>query len=100
MFSTRASFTALRPTATVSISVANNQTIFAKEVGDVIIEGSGGGRVVIPGVLYAPGLSQNLLSLSSLVKSGASIGANTDGMVIRLVVERTKVELLSLDKGR
>ncbi|CAJ2667154.1 unnamed protein product [Trifolium pratense] len=52
------------------IRFADNRTIPAEGVGDVLIKGKKGNQAIITGVLYVPDMKTNLLSLGQLLEKG------------------------------
>jgi hypothetical protein len=52
------------------IKFADNRTIPAEGVGDVLITGKKGNQALITGVLYVPAMKTNLLSMGQLLEKG------------------------------
>jgi hypothetical protein len=50
--------------------LADNRTIPAEGVGDVLIKGKKGNQALITGVLYVPAMKTNLLSMGQLLEKG------------------------------
>jgi hypothetical protein len=55
----------LNDSSKTKIRFADNRTIPAEGVGDVLIKGKKGNQALITGVLYVPAMKTNLLSITS-----------------------------------
>jgi hypothetical protein len=77
----RSSFESFRPTQ-VRIGVANQTVLIAKGMGNVRLSLPGGRVLMLKNVLYAPGVSHNLLSVSGLCQDGHTVSFDINGCKI------------------
>ena len=66
---------------------ANDSTMLAEGIGNVLIQRKDGRKTCIKDVLYVPGISSNLLSLGQLLQKGFKI---TMEDMMMLVYDKTK----------
>lgn len=66
-----------------SVTVANREPLAVKGVGCVNIHLNQEKKIQIKNVLFVPGLAANLLSVSTIVKSGYNVAFNSKGCDIR-----------------
>lgn len=66
-----------------SITVANSEPLAVKRVGCVDIHINQHKKIQIKNVLFVPGLAANLLSVSTIVKSGYNVLFNNQGCEVR-----------------
>ena len=55
------------------VKFANDNTLAAEDIGDVLIMRKDGKRSVISNVLYIPGMKNNLLSVRQLVEKNCKV---------------------------
>ncbi|KHN42350.1 Retrovirus-related Pol polyprotein from transposon TNT 1-94, partial [Glycine soja] len=56
-----------------SIKLADNRKLAAEGIGNIVIRGNDGKRVIIEKVLYVPEMNCNLMSIGQLVEKGFSV---------------------------
>ena len=66
-------FVNIKPSMKNMVKFANDNTLAAEGVGDVLIMRKDGKRSVISNVLYIPGMKSNLLSIGHLVEKNYKV---------------------------
>ena len=66
-------FVNIKPSMKNMVKFANDNTLAAEGVGDVLIMRKDGNRSVISNVLYIPGMKSNLLSIGKLVEKNYKV---------------------------
>ena len=66
-------FVNIKPSMKNMVKFANDNTLAAEGVGDVLIMRKDGKRSVISNVLYIPGMKSNLLSIEQLVEKNYKV---------------------------
>lgn len=63
-----------------SIKLADNRKLAAEGIGNIVIRGNDGKRVIIEKVLYVPEMNCNLMSIGQLVEKGFSVTMDGDSL--------------------
>lgn len=69
----------VREPSVKTITVANREPLPVKGTGEISVKISQGGEIQLRNVLYVPGLAANLISVSTITKSGYRVTFNEKG---------------------
>lgn len=95
----------IREPSVKTITVANREPLAVKGAGEINVNLAQGGTIQLKNVLYVPGLAANLISVSSITKSGYKVqfsekGCNVSdikGNIICSATLRNKLYALDMD---
>lgn len=72
----------IREPSVKTITVANSEPLTVEGAGEINVNISQGGKIQLKNVLYVPGLAANLISVSTITKSGFKVVFNEKGCIV------------------